>query len=238
MFKQDSNFLLLEIADSGCGISADMTQRIFERLVQASDPATAGRKGLGLGLHICKELVTRQGGQIWVKSAPGQGAVFSVSIPIFSLPTLLAATLGKESRLESPITLVTAELGAKSGWLSDEVRTDNAHRVRDLMQCCLQSDLDVLLPKMGAAGAVELFFIVTSADAIGGHALATRIQQQWNNSDRIDHADLTLTTTHRVLQPSTRRPNESMEDLLRKVASDIHILMNEEISSRTVTSGQ
>jgi len=63
----DSKFLLLEVSDSGCGINPEMTERIFERLFQASDPSSAGRKGLGLGLYICKELVTRQGGKIWVK---------------------------------------------------------------------------------------------------------------------------------------------------------------------------
>jgi len=44
----------------------------------------AGRKGLGLGLFICKQLVTRQGGQVRARNAPGQGAVFSVTLPVFN----------------------------------------------------------------------------------------------------------------------------------------------------------
>jgi signal transduction histidine kinase len=107
--EEDPNFLLLEVADSGIGMDASMTERIFERLFQASDPAMAGRKGLGLGLYICKELVTRQGGQIRARSAPGQGAVFSVTLPIFSLPKLIAGVL--EGRIENTITLVVTELG-------------------------------------------------------------------------------------------------------------------------------
>jgi signal transduction histidine kinase len=51
---EDPNRLLLKVSDSGPGISPDMTERIFERLFQASDLAVAGRKGLGLGLYICK----------------------------------------------------------------------------------------------------------------------------------------------------------------------------------------
>jgi signal transduction histidine kinase len=50
---EDPNFVVLEVSDSGCGINTGMTERIFERLFQASDPASAGRKGLGLGLYIC-----------------------------------------------------------------------------------------------------------------------------------------------------------------------------------------
>src|SRR3984893_2575150 len=49
ILEDDPNLLVLEVSDSGCGISPDLTERIFERLFQASDPALAGRKGLGLG---------------------------------------------------------------------------------------------------------------------------------------------------------------------------------------------
>lgn len=44
VLPDDPHFLLLEVADSGCGISADMTDRIFERLCQVTDDAQAGRK--------------------------------------------------------------------------------------------------------------------------------------------------------------------------------------------------
>jgi signal transduction histidine kinase len=85
--KEDPNFLVLEVSDSGCGISPDVAERIFERLFQTSDAPLEGRKGLGLGLYICKELVTRQGGQIWTNSIPGQGAVFASDCPFFLYPS-------------------------------------------------------------------------------------------------------------------------------------------------------
>ena len=84
ILEGDSKFLLLEVSDSGCGISPDVAERIFERLFQVSDPGLPSRKGLGLGLYICKDLVTRHGGQIWAKSVPGHGTVFSLTLPIFS----------------------------------------------------------------------------------------------------------------------------------------------------------
>jgi len=60
----------------------------FEYLYQVSGIQTAGRKGLGLGLHIAKELVTaRQGGAIWATSAPGSASVFSFTgLPIYVGP--------------------------------------------------------------------------------------------------------------------------------------------------------
>ena len=82
----DSSMLLVEVADSGCGISAEKRTRVFDKLYQivgpdALDTSQAGRNGLGLGLHIAKDLVTRQGGTIWVTEAETQGSVFSFTLP-------------------------------------------------------------------------------------------------------------------------------------------------------------
>jgi signal transduction histidine kinase len=235
ILEEDPNLLVLEVSDSGCGISPDMTERIFERLFQASDPALAGRKGLGLGLYICKDLVTRQGGQIWAKSAPGQGAAFFVTLPIFSLSKLIAPALRKEQRTESPITLVVTEMGSETGWLSHEVRAKQSHTVRDLLQRCLYSDLDVLLPKVGFAGAVELFFIVAITDGIGGEAISKRIRKQLD--ELIQQGGLTFSTSYRSLEAMKRNTSESMEDYREKVAINIQELIHEEISSRMVENG-
>jgi signal transduction histidine kinase len=80
----DSGFVLIEISDTGCGISPETIGRIFERLYQVVSSAQTSRKGLGLGLYICKELVTRQGGDIWVQSQPQRGSTFSFTLPIWS----------------------------------------------------------------------------------------------------------------------------------------------------------
>lgn len=42
---------------------------------------TAGEKGSGLGLLLCKEFVEKHGGQIWVESKPGEGSSFTFSLP-------------------------------------------------------------------------------------------------------------------------------------------------------------
>jgi signal transduction histidine kinase len=236
--EKDPNFLTLEVSDSGCGIRPDMIERIFERLVQATDPALAGRKGLGLGLYICKELVTRLGGQIWAKSVPGQGSIFCFTLPVFSLSNLLAPVFRRERTTASSLTLVVTEIGSQTGWLSDQVRAEQSRGVRDLLQRCLHSDLDVLLPKMGSAGAVELFFIVAATDQIGGEAITKRIREQFDDFEQIQRAGLTLLTSYRALETIKRNKNESMKDFLEKAATQIQELMNEEISLRMVINGQ
>jgi signal transduction histidine kinase len=237
IFEEDPAFLLLEVSDSGCGIEPDMTERIFDRLFQASDPGSADHNGLGLGLYICKDLVTRQGGEIWARSAPGQGAVFSVTFPIFSLPKLLAPAFSEERQTECPITLVVTELGSQTGWLSDEVRTDQCRGIRDLLRGCLYSNLDVLLPKTESSGPAELFFIVAITDGIGGEAICKRIRKQLESSERLLQAGLTHSTSYRSLEAVKRNPTESKEDFLERVATDIQELMNRAISARQVRNG-
>jgi signal transduction histidine kinase len=238
MLEEDPNFVVLKVSDSGHGISPDMTERIFERLFQSPDPALAGRKGLGLGLYICKELVTRQGGKIWATSAPGQGAVLSVTLPVFSLPNLIAPAFGGERRAQCPITLVVTEIGSETGWLSDEVRAEQSHWARDLLQQCLHSDLDVLLPKMSSTGAVELFFIVAITDDIGGEAITKRICGRLEDREHIQHPRLTYASTYRSIEAVSRKTNESTAAHLENVATKIQELINEEISSRMVRSEQ
>jgi signal transduction histidine kinase len=237
VFADDPDLLVLEISDSGCGISPDMTERIFERLFQTPDPTTTARKGLGLGLFICKELVTRQGGQIWVRSALGKGAVFFVTLPVFSLPNLIAPALKRERETEGPITLVVTEIGSQTGWLSEDVRSEHSQGVRDLLQRCLHSDLDVLLPKMAPAGATELFFILAITDEIGGEAITKRIQERMEGYEHAEKAGLTTSTSYRPVETIKRNGSESIKDFVEKVATQIQEFMGEEISSRMVKNG-
>ena len=237
-FAADPNLVVLEVSDTGCGISPHLTERIFERLFQAPDPAWVGRKGLGLGLYICKELVTLQGGHIWARSVPGQGAILSFTLPVFSLPKLIAPALLHEGRDNRSVTLVIVELGSRTGWLSDGVRTEYCHRVRDLLRRCLYSDLDILLPKMGSAGAAELFFIVVVTDALGSEAILKRIREQFNSRDDALQAGLTLSTSCRSLEAIERNASESVDIFLENASTAVQAMMSEEISARMVGNGQ
>ena len=69
--EKEASFVVIEVADSGPGIALNVIDQVFDRLFQASAPDSTGRSGLGLGLYICRELVTRQGGKVWATSTPG-----------------------------------------------------------------------------------------------------------------------------------------------------------------------
>lgn len=78
--KQGADVAIIEVADTGIGIPTADLDRIFEPFYQVN-PNTG--KGVGLGLAICRQIVTDHGGRLWAAPAPsGQGSVFTVMLPL------------------------------------------------------------------------------------------------------------------------------------------------------------
>lgn len=71
----------IAVIDSGIGVPAEERQRIFERFYQVDSSARRRYKGTGLGLTICKHIITQHGGHIWVEDAEGGGSAFHLVIP-------------------------------------------------------------------------------------------------------------------------------------------------------------
>ncbi|WP_437685744.1 sensor histidine kinase [Sorangium sp. So ce176] len=70
--------LLVSVSDTGPGIPSDMLELVFERFWQVGKK---DRRGLGLGLYICKSIVEAHGGSIWAESKVGEGSTFYFTIP-------------------------------------------------------------------------------------------------------------------------------------------------------------
>jgi signal transduction histidine kinase/ActR/RegA family two-component response regulator len=88
-----------EIADTGIGVPASMTDAIFEPFQQVDASKTRRYGGTGLGLTISRRLAELMGGSIALREAPGGGSVFSIVIPFApaqppTVPTIRAETTG------------------------------------------------------------------------------------------------------------------------------------------------
>lgn len=73
---------LVSVADEGIGIPRDQEVHLFERFFRARNAPISGFGGLGLGLYICRDIIERHGGRIWVDSEVGHGATFRFTLPL------------------------------------------------------------------------------------------------------------------------------------------------------------
>ena len=80
------------VADTGIGIPADQQEAIFESFRQADTSTTRQFGGTGLGLSICRNLARAMGGDVTMTSIEGEGAVFTVDLPLIAVHDALSAT--------------------------------------------------------------------------------------------------------------------------------------------------
>jgi signal transduction histidine kinase len=74
----------IEVQDNGPGISPRDQELIFEKFTQISDSDKGKPQGSGLGLFITHTIVSQHQGRLSVESAPGEGATFKVTLPLYT----------------------------------------------------------------------------------------------------------------------------------------------------------
>jgi PAS domain S-box-containing protein len=145
---REGEALTVTVRDTGPGISAEVQSRLFEKFEQADASTTRRYGGTGLGLAICRELASLMGGRIAARSVEGEGAVFSVTLP---LPRVALTASG-----ETP----AAERGSPGGETMAAIRVLAAedNRVNQIVIATLleQIGCEVVIAQNGAE-AVELW---------------------------------------------------------------------------------
>ncbi len=87
-YADGSAMLNLSVSDTGIGMSAAQLDRLFEPFTRFEEPLTQRSGGVGIGLAIARHLCERMGGLIAVKSQPGQGTTFFITIPLIETQTM------------------------------------------------------------------------------------------------------------------------------------------------------
>ena len=76
------DWVVIEVTDTGAGLDPEAQAKAFQKFTQIDGSLTRRHGGTGLGLSICKGLVEAMGGTVGVRSEPGEGSTFSLTLPI------------------------------------------------------------------------------------------------------------------------------------------------------------
>jgi len=177
IFDQDPAFAVISVADTGSGIKPENRKAIFERLFQESC-GDESRRGLGLGLYIARDLVTRQGGKIWVESELGKGSTFFFTLPIFSVARLLAPFLTPESLERGFLSIITIACSPASASPPTAAERQGLHIAREIVERSIRAESDLLLPGLSPADSERHLYVLACTDAAGVQGLASRIRTQ------------------------------------------------------------
>jgi PAS domain S-box-containing protein len=143
MKSRSNNKITIQFSmrDTGIGMTEEQQAKLFQAFSQADTSTTRKYGGTGLGLTICKRLVNMMGGDIWVKSEPGQGTTFSFTAEF---------GLGKEQAKKQ-------HMPAKNLRGMKVLVVDDNATSRDILQGMLESfSFEVSLAASGAEGIAEL----------------------------------------------------------------------------------
>jgi C4-dicarboxylate-specific signal transduction histidine kinase len=80
--RVDGAAVRVDVTDTGPGIPGEVSERLFEPFVTHSHANNPTRKGTGLGLWICRDLIQSIGGEIEVESVQGKGTTFHLTLPV------------------------------------------------------------------------------------------------------------------------------------------------------------
>ena len=73
---------VVSVQDHGCGINEEGQKKLLHTDTHFSTFGTNNEEGSGLGLLLCQDFVTKNGGKLWFTSKEGEGSTFSFSIPL------------------------------------------------------------------------------------------------------------------------------------------------------------
>ncbi len=84
--REEGDEVIYSVEDTGVGIAAEQHDKIFEPFYQVSNGPTRLHGGMGLGLAICRHVIERHNGRLFVDSNLGQGSIFHFALPKHAIP--------------------------------------------------------------------------------------------------------------------------------------------------------
>ncbi len=227
-FTEDPAFLLVSVADCGCGIDPEDAERVFDRLYQVKNALTESRKGLGLGLYICKELIVLQGGKIWVNAKRKCGTTFHLTLPVFTIKNLIAPIVMKDGQRASSLVLLTVEVRSPTHAQVERDRERMLRQAYDLLERSMLPDLDVLLPVQSRGGA-DFFHIVARTDQRGRDVMVQRFRDQLSRCRELQSAGVDCTVSSEIIELGEKEKSLPQDEHLGHLARQIKVRLKIQI---------
>lgn len=177
--RRQQRMVEIAVADTGCGISPENKQKIFERFYQVGEYSRKGIMGSGIGLALLKGIVDAHKGEIKVDSVPGEGSTFRICLPVgnghFTREELeyektVKAFSNREDMFKDEIALLNDRM-EKSGAEPDGVEDKNEGMPRVLL---VEDDEEVL--EMLVSIFSPTYTVYKATDGKTGFEMA----QQWH----------------------------------------------------------
>jgi signal transduction histidine kinase/GGDEF domain-containing protein len=178
--EQRGESVVVSVVDTGPGIAPEDWEKVFERFAQVGRQPGAGAKGTGLGLTICRDIVSLHGGKIWVEGAPGEGSRFLFTLPIAGPETALASGLAvaighaKSQGAALSVVLVKVQEGGEGDRVQPEVARGILDETKRAMKTSLRANGDVVF----CCGHDEMGFVLAGADRAHRERIRERLAEQ------------------------------------------------------------
>ncbi|MBF0157126.1 MAG: response regulator [Magnetococcales bacterium] len=214
---RESSLIGFSVADTGIGIPRENWESIFQPFVQADASTTRRFGGTGLGLTICRRLIERMGGRIWVESRIGEGSRFQFTIPLEAAEAPEGQEPKRVIRRRNRKKEAAAEVEAGMTLLLVDDSEDNLL----LIQAFLKSSPHRVITATGGAEALarfqtrpfDLVFLDIQMPGMDGYEVARRIRA-WEKETAAEPTPIVALTAHAM---------RDVSELLEKSGFDLHV---------------
>jgi signal transduction histidine kinase/CheY-like chemotaxis protein len=169
VLRNSDRAIEIAVTDTGIGIPEEKQRLIFEPFLQADGTTSRKYGGTGLGLSISREIARLLGGELQVRSTPGEGSTFTLYIPLEAEAELISGITGTLARYDNSGAVVPSALP------SFEVNDDRDELGKDPFVLIVEDDPAFASILLDAAHEAGLKGVVSTAGA-GTLAMARKLQ--------------------------------------------------------------